>query len=47
MMRILEPVLAGRWIDEHDLQADWDPRRPGKARQEPGFRALRPFRKRP
>jgi hypothetical protein len=46
MMRILEPVLAGRWIDEHDLQADWHPRRPGR-RHEPGFRALRPFRKRP
>jgi hypothetical protein len=46
MMRILEPVLAGRWIDEHELQADWHPRRPGR-RPEPGFRALRPFRKRP
>ena len=28
MMRILEPVLAGRWIDEHGLLADWHPRRP-------------------
>jgi hypothetical protein len=47
MMRILEPVLAGRWIDEHGLQADWHPRRPGRPRPEAGFRALRPFRKRP
>jgi hypothetical protein len=47
MMKILEPVLAGRWIDEHDLQADWHPRRPGRPRHEAGFRALRPFRKRP
>jgi hypothetical protein len=47
MMKILEPVLADRWIDEHDLQADWDPRRSGRVRQEPGFRALRPFRRRP
>jgi hypothetical protein len=50
MMRILEPVLAGRWIDEHGLLADWHPRhprRPGGSRYEPGFRALRPFRKRP
>ncbi len=46
MMRILEPMLAGRWVDEHGLQADWRPRRPGR-RHEPGFRALRPFRKRP
>jgi hypothetical protein len=49
MMRILEPVLAGRWIDEHGLLADWHPRRarrPG-GRRESGLRALRPFRKRP
>jgi hypothetical protein len=47
MMKILEPVLAGRWIDEHELQADWHPRRPRRPRHEPGLRALRPFRKRP
>ncbi len=46
LMKILEPVLAGRWVDEHGLQADWHRRRPGR-RHEPGFRALRPFRKRP
>lgn len=46
LMRIVEPVLAGRWVDEHGLQADWHPRRPGR-RHESGFRALRPFRKRP
>jgi hypothetical protein len=44
---IVEPVLAGRWIDEHELAADWHPRPRGRPHRQPGFRALRPFRKRP
>jgi hypothetical protein len=46
MMRIVEPVLAGRWIDEHGLAADWHPRRPRRLRDESGFRPLRAFRRR-